>query len=257
MSLTDPVIVPQITAPQLPQLATNIHKPFMERLGGMLFPTTGYEGVDPELQKQLQNRALLTLGLGMLAGKRRGFGQAALGGLSMASDQYGQAMQNAYANARQTRAEETDAQRRAEDVDWKKTVFGAEEARAARQEQATNDWRTKQAELEQKRLEIQARTAASGTADDAAVADLRRMQAEELKARNELMAGLREKVASGKPLTPDEKDTWQLIMTGRQPTENPWAAILGGQLGGGGGGTPGAPATDIRSRMLGDQRMFQ
>ena len=256
MSLTDPVIVPQITAPQLPQLATNIHKPFMERLGGMLFPTTGYEGVDPELQKQLQNRALLTLGLGMLAGKRRGFGQAALGGLSMASDQYGQAMQNAYANARQTRAEETDAARRAEDMDLKKTIFGAEEARAARQEQATEAWRQKQAEIEQRRLEIAAKTAASGTADDAAVADLRRLQAEELRTRQELMKGLRDKVARGEMLTEDEKSTWQMVMTGRQPTENPWAAILNGGLG---GGTPGAtpPAGDIRSRMLGDQRMFQ
>ena len=201
---------------------------FMDRLGGLVFPTANYQGVDPALQKQLQDRAMLTMGLGMLAGQRKGFGAAAMGGMGAASDQYNEAMQTAYVNAKQTRAEETEAKRHAEKMDWEKTVFGAEEGRAARQEQATQAWREKQAELEQRRLEISAKTATSGMQDDTALAEYRRLQADELRTRQDLMSGLRDKVAKGIPLTEDEKVTWQMVMTGRPPTENPWEALLGG-----------------------------
>ena len=205
---------------------------FSERLGGLLFPSGQYPGVDPTVQAQLQKNALLTLGLGMMAGSKRGLAQSALGGLQAASGNYDTAMQRAYQAAERERIEGREDQQRAEDNDWKKTVFGAQESRAAREEQATADWRKTQAELEAKRIEIARRTAVSGTADDQAVADLRRLQADELRTRQELMTNLRNKVAQGIALTQDEKDTWQMVMTGRQPTENPWAALLQGGMGG-------------------------
>lgn len=211
----------------------NIVPTFTERLGGLLFPSGQYPGVDPTVQAQLQKNALLTLGLGMMAGSKRGFGHAAMGGLQAASGNYDTAMQRAYQAAERERIEGREDQQRAEDNDWKKTVFGAQEARAAREEQATAEWRKTQAELEAKRIEIARRTAASGMTDDQAVADLRRLQAEELRTRRDLMAELRGKVERGEPLTQEQKDTWQMVMTGRQPTENPWAALMQGGMGGG------------------------
>ena len=57
-----------------------------------------YPGIDPVTERNLKTQALITMGLGMLAGNEqgRGFGQSALQGLGMASSGYNEAMQNAF-----------------------------------------------------------------------------------------------------------------------------------------------------------------
>lgn len=202
---------------------------FMGRLGGMLFPAQA--GVDPALQQQLQQRALLTLGLGMMAGSRRGLGGSMLGGFQEASSQYDGAMQRAFEHSRLTRAERTDAERRAQDLDWKKTVYAGEQQRQNREAADTAAYRKSMLDLEAKRADIAARQAASGMTDDKAIAELRAAQAAMLRDQQKVTQAIEAKLQAGQPLTQDEKDIYQLVRTGRQPTENPWAALLNGGVG--------------------------
>lgn len=79
-------------------------------LGQALFPINPQvaQGVDPSYVSQLQNNALLKLGLGMAsAGREPGatFGAALGAGLGRASNDLDGAMQTAYQNARQARAD--------------------------------------------------------------------------------------------------------------------------------------------------------
>lgn len=80
---------------------------------GALFPIDPNSGIDPAYAKQLQNNAILKLGLGMVAAGRQpgaSFGGALATGLGQASADINGAMQTAYQNARAARAD-----RRADD----------------------------------------------------------------------------------------------------------------------------------------------
>lgn len=65
-------------------------------------------GADPAAVAQQQRLALLSMGLGMLAGNERGqgFGQATLGGLTGAQNQFNEAMQTAYRNRLTSKGDE-------------------------------------------------------------------------------------------------------------------------------------------------------
>lgn len=65
------------------------------RLTSSLFPVDPNAGIDPTTARALQGQAMLQLGLG-LAGSDKGLGPAAFGALSGASQNYGQAMDNAF-----------------------------------------------------------------------------------------------------------------------------------------------------------------
>jgi hypothetical protein len=90
-------------APQPPSLGQRIQSGL-----GALFPIDPKSGIDPTYAKQLQNNAILKLGLGMVAAGRQpgaSFGGALASGLGHASTDLNGAMQTAYQNARISRAE--------------------------------------------------------------------------------------------------------------------------------------------------------
>lgn len=197
-----------------------------EKLRGGLFGA----GPDGTVDPAAQNRAMIQLGLGMLAGNRRdGFGSA-LNAYTGAANTYQGAMQQAYQNSERKRIEEKQDKRYEQGIQREDSQRKDDREFKLRQWEAEQKARQAEGEADRRSRE---KVASMGQGDDIARAELARMEMAREKEKEKLLAPLRDKIIAG-TATPQERNAYQLIVTGRQPTD-PY-----GFMGGYGGGQPGA-----------------
>lgn len=238
-----PGINPAAPAPAAPAAPQG----FMDRLAGTLFPSSiAGQQADPAAQKA----ALLQLGLGMMAAGSRGagLGEGLFGAYTGAANTFQGAMQKAYENSERKRLEEKDDKRRAEDLDWKKAVYTTEQA--GRQLD-----RNLEAQLTREQIKSAEKRSTIGTEDDRVRADVSRLRLEQEQQDRELLAPIEAKLRAGQPLTQAEKDLYQLIRTGRQPSMNPLAMLMGGMTGGLGDGMLPGYLGNNGNPLLADPRL--
>lgn len=150
-------------APFQPQTMGQRMNAGLGRVSNALFPMNPQltAGMDPAYVQQMQNNAMLQLGLGMAAkGRQPGatFGSALGAGLGQAQGDLMGAMQTAYQNARQARAD-TRAESREDRLDarqqWLEDHTLDREKTQDERYQTEQDYRLKQADQAQKRWETE------------------------------------------------------------------------------------------------------
>lgn len=157
---------------------------FLQQLGGALFQAPEGVAVDPRVLQQQQQQALLTLGLGLLAGREqgRGFGESALRGLGMAQGNFQGALQQGYANTMANRREAREDTRLARDEER----YQADRAYAMERDKATAERRARLDAMRERELgqmgEVRSAQAAA-TRTSAATEVAARRQAAEADAR--------------------------------------------------------------------------
>lgn len=99
------------------------------KLGGALFGANPQmtQGMDPAQLKQMQQQAMLQMGLGMLSTARQGFGRSAFAGLGNAQAGFQDQMQQQYQMARQKKQEQDQDADRAKAIEQQ--TFNNERAR--------------------------------------------------------------------------------------------------------------------------------
>lgn len=163
---------------------------FLDQLGGTLFKVPEGVQVDPRVLQQQQQQALLTLGLGMLAGKEqgRGFGESVLGGLGAAQTGFQGAVQQGYQNTMANRREaKADAQAAKEDA-----RYDAERTYQLARDRAADERDARMAAMRERELDqmgmVRGAQAAASRSSAAADADERRLAAEASARARVLMA---------------------------------------------------------------------
>lgn len=123
---------------------------------GALFPVDPNSGIDPAYAKQLQNNAILKLGLGMVAAGRQpgaSVGSALAAGLGGASNDLNGALQTAYRNALLAKQDKraTDAEQRAISEQQRQIENDRtnREFRVSESERAQGNFQTQQQRLEE------------------------------------------------------------------------------------------------------------
>lgn len=229
------------STPMMPPVTSTAKRPFMDRLAMQLFQS---QNPGQESNPEQRRNAMLQLGLGMLAAgsQGQGLGQGIFNAYGGAAGNFQGALDRAYTNAERKRLEEKEDQRRGEDIDWRKTVFGAEFGAAERRAQA-----------EERRhgetLKSAERRSAGQTQDDLMRARVAELKLDQERQDRQLLKPIEDKLRRGEQLTPEEKDLYQLIRTGRQPSFNPMSLLFGGgfdQSMGPGGGQGNPLLTDPR-----------
>lgn len=208
----------------MPAVTSTAKRPFMDRLAMQLFQS---QNPGQESNPDQRRNAMLMLGLGMLGagGQGKGLGEGLLGAYQGASGNFQGAMDRAFTSAERKRLEEKEDKRRAEDIDWRKLELT-----------------TSSAERMADRRSAEKRSVGS-QADDMARARTAQLRLEQEQEDRALLKPIEDKLRRGEPLTAEEKDLYQLIRTGRQPSFNPYSMMFpgGAGFGGGMGNGMGAP----------------
>jgi len=217
---------------------------FLDQLGGTLFKVPEGVQVDPRVLQQQQQQALLTLGLGMLAGKEqgRGFGESALRGLGAAQGGFQGALQQGYANTMANRREAREDTRMARDEER----YQADRAYAMERDRMADERQARADDLRQRELEqmgevrsAQAAASRSGAASEAAA---RRQAAE---------ADARVRVLMAKPDRTPEEDLELDSLTRGAVSRMMRAQNSGLGMFGGFGGVPGYAGGTFMGPMAG------
>ena len=219
--------------PVLPQTPMAPPQNFYSRLASGLFGG-GPEGMAGDPSER--NRAMLQLGLGMLAAgsQGQGFGQGLFNAYAGASNTYQGAMNRAFERSEAKRLE-AKADRRQEILDerYEKQIEREAQTAATREANALERLRMEmeqRAELSAAEMASRERIAGTQGAGDRALAQVRLAELEDMRRQSAILKTIEDKVRSGQPLTDDERQNYMLIRTGRMPTAgqvNPFAGWAG------------------------------
>lgn len=194
---------------------------FYQRLAGGLFGG-GPEGMQGDPSER--NRAMLQLGLGMLAAgsQGQGFGQGLFNAYTGAANTYQGAMNRAFERSEAKRLE-AKADRRQEILDQRYEKQIERESQMASEREANELERLRmqmeqRAELAAAELRSRERVAGMAGAGDRAMAQVRLAELEDMKRQSEILKGIEDKVRAGRQLTDQERQNYMLIRTGRMPT---------------------------------------
>jgi hypothetical protein len=208
-----PGIVPGAGQPPTPapaQTPPQVQQGWYGKLANGLFGSGPGGTADPAAQ----NRAMIQMGLGMLAAGRQNQGLGMLNAYTGAQSTYQDAMQNAYANAERKRLEDKADTRYQEGI-----------KREDQNTRSEREFKMKQWEAEQKaamaraqlQAETQLKTSAASASDDRSRAEIAKAQLEREQQLEKQIAPLREKILQG-TATQQEQVAYQLLVTGRLPS---------------------------------------
>lgn len=173
------------------------------------------DDVDPAQAEQIRRQALLRMGLGMMAAgaQGRGLGEGVYGAYDQAAQTADAAFLRAYQNARQRRQEAIEEQRyqegrqeRADDRQWRRAREAADEA-------------ARQRDYELRARELGLRAQQARRADQLTRAELEQQAGAIDRMRME-NARLQELMRKGwARLTPEEREEFEVLRTGRRPSQ--------------------------------------
>jgi hypothetical protein len=235
---------PGATPPIVPPQQQGKPPGFFDRLQTGIFG----QASTPEDQAA-RTRAMLELGLGMMAAgsQGQGLGEGLFNSYRMASKNFEGAMDKAFQAREQKRLEAKRDQERAEDIDWKKTVYGADVADRRLREQREAEDARERLRLQKRGIDVQERVGTMRQSDDRARGRKADMEADLMERRVRRLDELEAKRAAGQ-ISPDELEELVALTTGarlgREPF-NPWAAFMQGGL-----GAPGVPGMTPQQNPL-------